>query len=84
MIKRNKSTAVLVRELDTQLDQLAGVIIAFLQSVDEEDELFKLVEKLCGHDLEMMDKLCFAVDSYVIDKDFDAMNLVPSESEYAH
>jgi hypothetical protein len=74
----------MVGEIDAQLDHLAGTIVSFLQTVDEEDALFTLVEKLCGHDLELMDKLCFAVDSYIISKDFESINIVPSESEYAH
>ena len=76
------SSKTMLNEIDEQLDMLAGLIVSFLQTVDEEDELYFLVEKLCEFDDAIMDKLCFAISSHLIEKDLG--NIVPSGSEYAH
>ena len=55
------SSKTMLNEIDEQLDMLAGLIVSFLQTVDEEDELYFLVEKLCDYDDIIMDKLSFAI-----------------------
>ena len=76
------SSKTMLNEIDEQLDMLAGLIVSFLQTVDEADELYFLVEKLCDYDDIIMDKLCLAISSHLIERDMG--NVVPSGSEYAH
>ena len=76
------SSKTMLNEIDEQLDMLAGLIVSFLQTVDEEDELYFLVEKLCDYDDIIMDKLSLAISSHLIERDMG--NVVPSGSEYAH
>ena len=78
------SSKTVLNEIDEQLDMLAGLIVSFLQTVDEEDELYFLVEKLCDHDDIIMDKLSFAIKSHQMDKDIEHADIIPSGSEYAH
>ena len=80
----DNSSKSMLSEIDDQLDMLAGLIVSFLQTVDEEDELYFLVEKLCDHDDIIMAKLSFAVNSHQIDKDTEHTDVIPSGSEYAH
>ena len=72
----------MLKEIDEHLVQLAGLIVSFLQTVDEEDELYFLVEKLCDYDEEIMDKLSFAINCHLTEREVG--NIVPSGSEYAH
>ena len=76
------SSKTMLNEIDEQLDMLAGLIVSFLQTVDEEDELYFLVEKLCDYDDIIMDKLSLAINSHLIERDVG--NVIPSGSEYAH
>ena len=80
----DNSSKSMLNEIDDQLDMLAGLIVSFLQTVDQEDELYFLVEKLCDYDDIIMDKLSFAIKSYQMDKDAEYANIAPSGSEYAH
>jgi len=70
--------------VDEQLDLLAGLIVGFLNAVDDEQDLYLLVEKLCDYDDIIMDKLSFAIDSRLIDKDIKQVDTIPSRSRYAH
>jgi hypothetical protein len=76
------SSKTMLSEIDEQLDMLAGLIVSFLQTVDEEDELYFLVEKLCDYDDIIMDKLSLAINSHLIEREVE--NVIPSRSEYAH
>ena len=76
------SSKTMLNEIDEQLDMLAGLIVSFLQTVDGEDELYFLVEKLCDYDDIIMDKLSLAISSHLIERDVG--NVIPSGSEYAH
>ena len=76
------SSKTMLNEIDEQLDMLAGLIVSFLQTVDEEDELYFLVEKLCDYDDIIMDKLSLAINSHLIEREVG--NVIPSGSEYAH
>ena len=76
------SSKTMLNEIDEQLDMLAGLIVSFLQTVDEEDELYFLVEKLCDYDDVIMDKLSLAINSHLIEREVG--NVIPSGSEYAH
>ena len=76
------SGKTMLNEIDEQLDMLAGLIVSFLQTVDGEDELYFLVEKLCDYDDIIMDKLSLAINSHLIERDVG--NVIPSGSEYAH
>ena len=78
----NNSGKAMLNEIDEQLDMLAGLIVGFLQTVEQEDELYFLVEKLCDYDDIIMDKLCLAISSHLIERDMG--NVIPSGSEYAH
>ena len=49
------SSKTMLKEIDDQLETLAGLIVSFLHTVDEEDELYYLVEKLCDYDDVIMD-----------------------------
>ena len=42
----DNSSKTMLNEIDEQLETLAGLIVSFLHTVDEEDELYFLVEKL--------------------------------------
>ena len=76
------SSKTMLNEIDEQLDMLAGLIVSFLQTVDEEDELYFLVEKLCDYDDIIMDKLSFAIKCRLTEKEVG--DIIPSGSEYAH
>ena len=78
----DNSSKTMLNEIDEQLDMLAGLIVSFLQTVDEEDELYFLVEKLCDYDDIIMDKLSLAINSHLVERDMG--NVIPSRSEYAH
>ena len=78
----DNSSKTMLNEIDEQLDMLAGLIVSFLQTVDEEDELYFLVEKLCDYDDIIMDKLSLAINSHLVER--DRGNVIPSRSEYAH
>ena len=78
----DNSGKAMLNEIDEQLDMLAGLIVSFLQTVDGEDELYFLVEKLCDYDDIIMDKLSLAISSHLIERDVG--NVIPSGSEYAH
>ena len=81
----DNSSKSMLNEIDNQLDMLAGLIVGFLQTVDQEDELYFLVEKLCDYDDIIMDKLSFAIKSHQMDKDAEYYaSIAPSGSEYAH
>ena len=78
------SSKTMLKEIDEQLETLAGLIVSFLHTVDEEDELYFLVEKLCDYDDIIMDKLSFAIDSHLMDKNIEHKDTIPSRSKYAH
>ena len=78
----DNSGKAMLNEIDEQLDMLAGLIVSFLQTVDEEDELYFLVEKLCDYDDIIMDKLSLAINSHLVERDMG--DVIPSRSEYAH
>ena len=78
----DNSSKTMLNEIDDQLDMLAGLIVSFLQTVDEEDELYFLVEKLCDYDDIIMDKLSLAISSHLTEREVE--NIIPSRSEYAH
>ena len=78
----DNSGKTMLKEIDEQLETLAGLIVSFLQTVDEEDELYFLVEKLCDYDDVIMDKLSFAINCHLTEREVG--NIVPSGSEYAH
>ena len=78
----DNSSKSMLNEIDEQLDMLAGLIVSFLQTVDEEDELYFLVEKLCDYDDIIMDKLSLAISSHLTEREVE--NIIPSRSEYAH
>ena len=73
--------------VDEQLDLLAGLIVGFLNAVEDENDLYLLVEKLCEYDDIIMDKLSFAIDSHLMDKEIkwtDEYRHIASRSKYAH
>ena len=74
----------MLEAVDEQLELLAELIVGFLNAVDDEDDLYKLVEKLCDYDDFIMDKLSFTIDSRLIDRDIKQVDTVPSRSKYAH
>ena len=80
----DNSGKTMIEAVDEQLDILAGLIVGFLNAVDNEDELYLLVEKLCEYDDIIMDKLSFAIDSHLMDKDIKQVDTIPSRSRYAH
>ena len=80
----DNSGKAMLNEIEEQLDMLAGLIVSFLQTADEEDELYFLVEKLCDYDDIIMDKLSFAIDSHLMDKNIEHKDTIPSRSKYAH
>ena len=80
----DNSSKTMVEAIDEQLDMLAELIVHFLNAVDDENDLYLLVEKLCEYDDIIMDKLSFAIDSHLMDKDIEHRNTAPSRSKYAH
>ena len=78
----DNSSKTMLKEIDDQLETLAGLIVSFLHTVDEEDELYYLVEKLCDYDDVIMDKLSFAINCHLSEREVE--NVIPSGSEYAH
>ena len=80
----DNSSKTMLEAVDEQLDMLAELIVHFLNAVDSEEDLYLLVEKLCYYDDIIMDKLSFAIDSHLIDKDIKQVDTIPSRSKYAH
>ena len=78
------SSKAMLETVDEQLELLAELIVGFLNAVDDENDLYLLVEKLCDYDDIIMDKLSFAIDSRLIDKDIKQVDTIPSGSRYAH
>ena len=74
----------MLEAVDEQLELLAELIVGFLNAVDDEDDLYKLVEKLCDYDDIIIEKLSFTIDSHLIDKNIKQMDTIPSGSRYAH
>jgi len=80
----DNSNKTMLEAVDEQLDMLAELIVHFLNAVDNEEDLYLLVEKLCDYDDIIMDKLSFAIDSRLMDKDIKQVDTIPSRSRYAH
>ncbi len=80
----DNSSKTMLEAVDEQLDMLAELIVHFLNAVDDEHDLYLLVEKLCEYDDIIMDKLSFAIDSRLMDKDIKQVDTIPSRSKYAH
>jgi hypothetical protein len=80
----DNSSKTMVEAIDQQLDLLAGLIVGFLNAVEDENDLYLLVEKLCEYDDIIMDKLSFAIDSHLMDRDVEKVDTIPSRSRYAH
>ena len=78
------SSKIMLEAVDEQLELLAELIVGFLNAVDDEDDLYKLVEKLCDYDDIIIEKLSFTIDSHLIDKNIKQMDTIPSGSRYAH
>jgi len=78
------SSKTMLDAVDEQLDMLAELIVHFLNAVDSEEDLYLLVEKLCDYDDIIMDKLSFAIDSRLMDRDITDTSPIPSGSKYAH
>ena len=78
------SNKIMLEAVDEQLELLAELIVGFLNAVDDEDDLYKLVEKLCDYDDIIIEKLSFTIDSHLIDKNIKQMDTIPSGSRYAH
>ena len=74
----------MLEAVDEQLELLAELIVGFLNAVDDEEDLYKLVEKLCDYDDIIIEKLSFTIDSHLIDKNIKQMDTIPSGSRYAH
>ena len=53
----DNSGKTMIEAVDEQLDILAGLIVGFLNAVDNEEELYLLVEKLCEYDDLILEKL---------------------------
>jgi len=83
-IMSDNSSKTMVEAIDEQLDLLAGLIVGFLNAVEDEHDLYLLVEKLCEYDDIIMDKLSFAIDSRLMDKDIKQVDTIPPRSKYAH
>ena len=83
-IMGDNSSKTMVEAIDEQLDLLAGLIVGFLNAVEDENDLYLLVEKLCEYDDIIMDKLSFAIDSHLMDRDVEKVDTIPSRSRYAH
>jgi len=80
----DNSGKTMIEAVDEQLDILAGLIVGFLNAVDNEDDLYLLVEKLCEYDDLILEKLSFTIDSHLMDKDIKQVDTIPSRSRYAH
>ena len=80
----DNSSKTMLEDVDEHLELLAEMIVHFLNAVDSEEDLYLLVEKLCDYDDIIMDKLSFAIDSRLIDKDIKQVDTIPSGSRYAH
>ena len=80
----DNSSKTMLDAVDEQLDMLAELIVHFLNAVDDEEDLYLLVEKLCDYDDIIMDKLSFAIDSRLMDKEIKQVDTIPSRSRYAH
>ena len=80
----DNSSKTMLEAVDEQLDMLAELIVHFLNAVDSEKDLYLLVQKLCDYDDIIMDKLSFAIDSRLMDKDIKQVDTVPYRSKYAH
>ena len=80
----DNSSKTMIEAVDEQLDMLAGLIVGFLNAVEDENDLYLLVEKLCEYDDIIMDKLSFVIDSHLMDKDVKQVDTIPSGSRYAH
>ena len=78
------SNKIMLEAVDEQLELLAELIVGFLNAVDDEDDLYKLVEKLCDYDDIIIEKLSFTIDSHLIDKNIKQVDTIPSGSRYAH
>jgi len=78
------SSKIMLEAVDEQLELLAELIVGFLNAVDDEDDLYKLVEKLCDYDDIIIEKLSFTIDSHLIDKNIKQVDTIPSGSRYAH
>ena len=80
----DNSGKTMLEAVDEQLDMLAELIVHFLNAVDDENDLYLLVEKLCEYDDIIMDKLSFAIDSRLMDENIKQVDTIPSRSKYAH
>jgi hypothetical protein len=80
----DNSSKTMLDAVDEQLDMLAELIVHFLNAVDDENDLYLLVEKLCEYDDIIMDKLSFAIDSRLMDENIKQVDTIPSRSKYAH
>ena len=80
----DNSGKTMLEAVDEQLDILAGLIVGFLNAVDNEEDLYLLVEKLCEYDDIIIEKLSFTIDSHLIDKNIKQVDTIPSGSRYAH
>ena len=80
----DNSSKTMLDAVDEQLDMLAELIVHFLNAVDDENDLYLLVEKLCEYDDIIMDKLSFAIDSHLMDLGVEKVDTIPSRSKYAH
>ena len=78
------SNKIMLEAVDEQLELLAELIVGFLNAVDDEEDLYKLVENLCTYDDIIMEKLSFTIDSHLMDKDIKDTTPIPSGSRYAH
>ena len=78
------SNKIMLEAVDEQLELLAELIVGFLNAVDDEEDLYKLVEKLCDYDDIIIEKLSFTIDSHLMDRDMKQVDTIPSRSRYAH
>ena len=78
------SNKIMLEAVDEQLELLAELIVGFLNAVDDEEDLYKLVENLCTYDDIIMEKLSFTIDSHLMDRDIKDTTPIPSGSRYAH
>ena len=81
----DNSGKTMIEAVDEQLDILAGLIVGFLNAVDNEEDLYLLVEKLCEYDDIIIEKLSFTIDSHLMDRHMsDAEYPLIARSRYAH
>ena len=81
----DNSGKTMIEAVDEQLDILAGLIVGFLNAVDNEEDLYLLVEKLCEYDDIIIEKLSFTIDSHLMDRHMsDAEYPFVARSRYAH